>query len=138
MHFLSEETFVQGLTRICHASSEEKDSIMFDLLDEDSSGYISLPEFRGFLRAFFGAAKDAYERNAATASLGHTPTVLDSLCALLPIAEVEEFAEQVQARLHQQVLDYTEAVVATAYKEQDGGREARMYLDDFQEWTAGE
>jgi Ca2+-binding EF-hand superfamily protein len=148
MHFLDEDTFVAALRRICDADANQKDSLVFDLMDEDSSGFLTMTEFRSFLTEFFAAASDTFVRKPGAEALGHAPTILDSLCTLIPTAAAEDFAESIESKLQAQITQYIDNVVQTAF----GGiassaygwagageeeRELRMYFADFQAWSQG-
>eukprot|EP01048_Picozoa_sp_COSAG05_P005377 COSAG05_NODE_317_length_11545_cov_73.981391_14_plen_83_part_00 len=56
---------------VCIGIASEKDVFMFNLIDEDASGYISRSEFREFLSAYFATVRKGYERSPGAIELGY-------------------------------------------------------------------
>ena len=90
VHFVNQDEFVRGCRFMCNADTDEKDLFVFNLLDKDRNGYVTIEEFTEFCDMFFETARDSCDRCPEKLNLGYAPTIFDSLCELLPQAACDE------------------------------------------------
>lgn len=137
-HFLNQDDFVSGFQLICDADDQEKDLFVFNLLDKDRNGYVTIEEFKEFGSTFFEAARDSCERCPERLHLGYAPTIFDTLYELLPQDACDELSREVVDDLQQRTRQYVATVARSAFKAGNSfiaGQ--RMYIEDFHAWTQG-
>ena len=139
VHFVNQDEFVRGCRFMCNADTDEKDLFVFNLLDKDRNGYVTIEEFTEFCDMFFETARDSCDRCPEKLNLGYAPTIFDSLCELLPQAACDELSREVVGDLQQRTRQYIATVARSAFKTDNSyiPGQRRMYIEDFIAWTQG-
>jgi Ca2+-binding EF-hand superfamily protein len=133
--FLDHQDFQSMFQALIESGADEKDRIVFSLMDLGGNGYVTRSALAAFVSAFFENSRAHFvvDTTGEELSAGRQ-TVFGVLRTLFPCAAIGDFSVAAQQSITGMLEQYQNTVVAYAFSGAPGDR---LYFDQFRHWTQG-